>query len=365
MLTLRFGKFMKRTLLARTLLAASAAAVLGSALRLQAAPISSLNVVFNGSNQTFTAGVTTNTTGSGQIWVQAFTSPDGNETINLQLVDNGVVIPNGMSPASLTTQATLVTYGFPSSTALPITFFRSGTGLVIRATLAGSTITKDSASFTVLTSSPTKLVVLAPGETHAPGTNPSVTTGKSGSPSVQTPNQPFPLTVILTDNSFNKINTSTHTVSFASGDLTTLPSPGTLTAGAADFNTTITGARTARTFTVSDTSDATVLTGSVRVETSGPPEQEVFPFPSPFNPTLGRPMTFRFHTAGAASVTIKVLDQFGQKVWDKDISATGGFTDVAWDGRNQEGITVAAGVYYSLLEIDGSVKSKKRFGVTK
>ncbi len=340
-------------------------AIAAAAGRLSAAPISSLNIVFNATDKIFTAGVTTNTTVSGQVWVQAFTSPDGNETINLQLLDNGVAVANGISPASLTTQAGVVTYGFPNTTPLPLIFFRSGTGLTLRATVSGSTVTKDSASFTVLTSSATKLVVLAPGETHAPGTNPALTLGKIGTPNTQTPNQAFPLTVILTDNSFNKVASSTHAVSFASGDLTTLPAPGALTQGTADFNATVTGARTTRTFTVTDTSDASVLSGAATVVTSGPAEQEVFPFPSPFNPNLGQPMTFRFHRSVAGSATVKVKDQFGQSIWETSVSASSGFTDITWNGRNDEGITVAAGVYYVILEMDGSVKSKKRFGVTK
>lgn len=351
----------------RNILLAGAAGFL-LALRassLMAAPISSLNIVFNGTDKNFTAGVTTNTAGSGQVWVQAFTSPDANATINLELLDNGVLIPNGVSPASLTTQAGVVTYGFPSTTPLPLVFFRAGTGLTLRATVSGSTVTKESASFTVQTASATKLIVLAPGESHVPGTNPSLTTGKTGSATTQTPNQPFALTVILTDNSFNKVISSTHAVSFASGDLTTLPAPGALIQGTADFNATITGARTSRTFTVTDTSDASVLSGSALVQTSGPPEQEVFPFPSPFNPNTGQSMTFRFHRNDTGSATVKVKDQFGQSIWERSVSATSGFTNVSWDGRNEEGMKVAAGVYYVLLEIDGSVKSKKRFGVTK
>ena len=36
-----------------------------------------------------------------------------------------------------------------------------------------------------------------------------------------------------------------------------------------------------------------------------------------------------------------------------------------WNGRNDKGNIVAAGVYYILLEKDGSIESKKRFGVVK
>ncbi len=352
--------------LLKIFLAGAAAACLalraGGAL---AAPISSLNIVFNATDKNFTAGVTTNTAGNGQVWVQAFTSPDAGATINIELLDNGVVVPNGVSPASLTTQAGVVTYGFPNTTPVPFVFFRAGTGLTLRATVSGSTVTRESATFTVQTASATKLIVLAPGETHAAGTNPSLTTGKTGSPTTQTPNQPFALTAILTDNSFNKVLSSTHVVSFTSGDLTTLPAGGALIQGTGDFNATITGARTARTFTVTDASDASVLSGSVLVQTSGPPEQEVFPFPSPFNPNQGQSMKFRFHRNDSGNATVKVKDQFGQSIWERSVGSSGGFTDVSWDGRNEEGVTVAAGVYYVLLEIDGSVKSKKRFGVTK
>lgn len=76
-------------------------------------------------------------------------------------------------------------------------------------------------------------------------------------------------------------------------------------------------------------------------------------------------MTFRFQLNDAASVKVIVKDQFGQDVWRTEYSGPKGQNNVSWDGRNERGHVVAAGVYYALLEVKGEITSKKRFGVVK
>lgn len=330
-----------------------------------ATPISVLNVNVNETN--YTAAVATNTGGTSNVLITCFrpgpAAPDEVETVRLDLVKDGTALSNAISPTSINST---VGNALCLAAGVPITFFYAGTGLVLRATSPNGT-TDDSTSFTVNPSSPARLIVLAPGMAHDPGKSPaSLSTGRTGAAVTQDPKQAFSLTVILTDIAFNRVLTGPqHTVSFASGDLTVLPSPGTLSSGSGDFNVIINAAKTTRTFTVSDATDNSVLAGAVDVTTKGPPEEEVFPFPSPFNPGLGQSAKFRFHLNTPASVTLKVKDPFGQAVWESSVAAGAGFTDVAWDGKNENGATVAAGIYYVILEIGGSVKSKKRFGVTK
>ncbi len=313
----------------------------------------------------YTAGVATNTPTT-TIFIFTFagsSSPSAGQVVTLELLDsNGDVITNGMSPTSFTTGSGSGNQTFNGGNSpFPITFFRSGSGLQLKAT-CGS-VSGTSGAFNVATGAASKLILIGPGMSHAPGTNPDLTTGHSGSFTPQEPNQSFSVRVILTDAQFNKVSAA-DSISFTSGDLVTLPSAGSLTAGTGDFTFTITGARTTRTIVAHNGTNGAVADGSLEVTTAGPPTKEVFPFPSPFNPHE-RNITFRFRLSDPDSVKLIVMDLMGQKVWEREVSASIGFTDVTWDGRNNKGTVVAAGVYYVLLEVDGSIESKKRFGVVK
>lgn len=94
------------------------------------------------------------------------------------------------------------------------------------------------------------------------------------------------------------------------------------------------------------------------------PEEQIFTFPSPVNPRTTN-VKFQYRLTSNKTVTIKVLDQFGQKVWEKEDSGLATKNTVQWDGKAANGDYVAAGVYYALLEIDGKIKSKRKFGVKK
>src|SRR5689334_9069876 len=76
-----------------------------------ASAIDHVSVVFNGGNQNFVAGIATNTTGSGQIWIEAFTASgstphDVGEKIALEILKDGVVVPNAISPSYVTIKDT-------------------------------------------------------------------------------------------------------------------------------------------------------------------------------------------------------------------------------------------------------------------
>jgi len=106
----------------------------------------------------------------------------------------------------------------------------------------------------------TKLQVLMPGETAAPGT----VTGKTGTPDPQSIGNQLTVTVNAVDANWNLATTGTDTVHLTSSAGTvTLPADGPLVGGTRNFNVTITAAGTF-TITASDVDDPskTANTGS-------------------------------------------------------------------------------------------------------
>ena len=100
----------------------------------------------------------------------------------------------------------------------------------------------------------TKLLVLLPGETAAPGT-PS---GKTGAPVAQTVNVPFTVRVLACDASYNLVSSITHVVSMTSSDESaTLPPNTQLSSGQAELTVTMNAAGSF-TVTASDESDPTI-----------------------------------------------------------------------------------------------------------
>lgn len=339
--------------------AAFAAIILlsGASSLFAAGPITTITI---GQNTDYIAGASTST-----IFINTFgvgaSIPDALEVVTLELLSGGSVISNGISPNTFTTTGSGIVNGGNVGTSY--TLFRAGNSIQIRATSAGG-ITLTGTTFSVSASSATKLVVLGPGMTHAPGTNPATTTGVSGSFTPQEPNQAFTVTVILTDNQFNTVSAADN-VSFPGPiEFVTLPSAANLSGGQGDFEVTMTGARVTRTLTVIDNTDTSVANGTLSITTAGPAAKEVFPFPSPFNPHQSD-ITFRFRLSEPKHVRLVVTDLFGQNIWERELSASLGFNDVTWNGRNDSGVVVAVGVYTVMLEIDGSIESRKRFGVTK
>jgi hypothetical protein len=320
----------------------------------------------------FSVNVTTNvagpTGGNGGIRWQLIAStstlpPDAGQIVDLQLFDNGTLEPGAMSPAYFTTNGTDTTFGggssvIPGSGEVLLTFNRAGT-LTIRAIVRASTsVYCNSNPFIVYPSTAAKLLVFVPTEMSF-----AQSTGTIGTAAAQQPRQPFTVTVVQTDAFNNRVEGFNPTVNLASGDLVTIPTPNLLlAAGQRNFdNITINAAKTTRTFTATG---GGLTPGTVNVVTEGPNPEEVFPFPSPFNPREGA-ITFRFQLNEAKSVRLIVKDRFGQDVWRNDVTGAKGMTDIPWDGRNENGHIVAAGIYIVVLEVDGSIKSKKKFGVSK
>jgi hypothetical protein len=94
------------------------------------------------------------------------------------------------------------------------------------------------------------------------------------------------------------------------------------------------------------------------------PAEEIVPFPSPYNPHRGT-LKLQFRLEAAKDITVKILDQFGQQVWETSLAGQATVQAITWDGKTKMGDYVATGVYYAVLEVSGTVKSKKKFGVKK
>ena len=79
-------------------------------------------------------------------------------------------------------------------------------------------------------------------------------------------------------------------------------------------------------------------------------------YPNPFNPAVVLPLDL----ATDAVVSLRVHDVLGRRVrqvWEGPLGA--GSHRLVWDGRDETGKAVAAGVYIYRVEIDGRVEAKK------
>src|SRR5438552_169175 len=99
----------------------------------------------------------------------------------------------------------------------------------------------------------TKLQLLMPGETAAPGT----ASGKTGTPNAQTAGTPFTVTVNAVDANWYLVNTVTDTVGITSTDTNaTMPGNAALSSGTTTFSVTLTTSGT-KTLTATDITDGT------------------------------------------------------------------------------------------------------------
>jgi hypothetical protein len=157
---------------------------------------------------------------------------------------------------NLANQAAWVTLTGPDSSVGPLLSFTSaGSRLVY---LPSSVIGTNLSGFFRLNQQVyTKLQVLMPGETNAPGT----TTGKTGTPTPQTVGAAVPVTVNAVDSSWHIVNSS-DTIHFTSTDSgATLPTDAALASGTGNFNVTFSAAGSF-TVTASDVTDPTKTPGT-------------------------------------------------------------------------------------------------------
>jgi len=134
-----------------------------------------------------------------------------------------------------------------------VSVLRSGaTTLTLAGLLAATTVGAASAG------TYTRLQVLLPGESAAPGT-PS---GKTGLPRAQTVGVPFTITVNACDDTWTPVTSVTHTVQVLSSDASaTLPAPSQLASGTAAYAITL-NASGSFTLFVHDQTDGTIPDGT-------------------------------------------------------------------------------------------------------
>ena len=98
-----------------------------------------------------------------------------------------------------------------------------------------------------------KLLLLAPGETAAPGT----INGKTGTLTNQGPDTAFNVTVRAVDDNWNLVSTATDVIGFTSSDLVaTMPTNSALVAGAKQFSVKLSESGATNTITASDLTDS-------------------------------------------------------------------------------------------------------------
>ena len=79
-------------------------------------------------------------------------------------------------------------------------------------------------------------------------------------------------------------------------------------------------------------------------------------YPNPFNPST----TISFTLPESGHVKLTVYNLAGQKVWTlADEPMVAGNHTVVWDGRDDAGVAVASGVYFTLLTAGGTVVTSK------
>lgn len=134
-----------------------------------------------------------------------------------------------------------------------VTFKTAGSANVTATDITDGAKTSDTSPATAINAGPfTKMQLLVPGETAAPGT----ASGKIGTPSAQNLGTAFSITVNAVDDNWNVVS-STNTVGITSTDGTaTLPSNAALVGGTKNFNITL-NSNGAFTITATNISDGT------------------------------------------------------------------------------------------------------------
>ncbi|MBZ1327304.1 beta strand repeat-containing protein, partial [Aquirufa aurantiipilula] len=209
--------------------------------------------------------------------------------------------------------------------------FRTAGNQTVTATDQAATLTANTGTSTLVTAgTATKLQVLMPGETAAPGT----ATGKTGTPTAQTAGSSFNFTVNSVDAYWNFVNTSTATIGITSSDATaTLPGNSALVAGTKQFALTF---KTVGNQTVTATDQAATLTantGASTVVNAGAASKYIVTS-SAYSPVSGSTVTISAQLADANNNPVSTS---GQTVtWTKS-NANGSFAS-ATSTTNGSGI---------------------------
>ncbi|TAK93698.1 MAG: Ig-like domain repeat protein [Verrucomicrobia bacterium] len=182
---------------------------------------------------------------------------------NLRSADNSTVVTATRSVGTGTLQGTttatasggVASFGnlnYPAAETMKIVFS------------AGGLTNATSSNVVVSAGAFTKLQVLVPGETAAPGT----ISGKTGSPALQFLATPFNVSVLAVDDYWNVVNTVTDVVALSSSDpLATIPANAALVSGTKQFSVTLnsTGTNTVTAADVTDNSKAAATSAGITI----------------------------------------------------------------------------------------------------
>ena len=185
--------------------------------------------------------------------VQMLAPDPGALWLKWSLPDSGFGL---QATTNLTSATSWITLTGPDSAVGPLLSFSSAGSREVY--LPSSVLGTNQAAFFRLNQQVfTRLQVLMPGETNAPGT----VSGKAGTPTPQVAGMPFDVTVNAVDNTWHIVN-SVDTIHLTSTDsAAALPSDGALTAGTGTFTVTF-GAPGSYTITASDATDGTKTAGT-------------------------------------------------------------------------------------------------------
>jgi hypothetical protein len=178
----------------------------------------------------------------------------------------------------------------------------------------------------------TRLQVLLPGETAAPGTG----TGKTGTPRAQTEGVPFDVIVRATDDQWNTVTTVTDIVSLMASDASaTLPASVALVAGQKSFSVTFHAGGTFQ-IIAHDESDLTIPDGASSMVASLVIQGFEFSRISQKNQNAGQPLNMTLRAVNAAGQTVT---GYSGTVRLKEVTSYG-------DGRvSPESVTLSGGVW--------------------
>lgn len=83
-----------------------------------------------------------------------------------------------------------------------------------------------------------------------------------------------------------------------------------------------------------------------------------------YHPMLGLPLQLKAALPEAGHLSITLYDRLGRKVKSFNLDASAGLVTVPWDGRSDEGVTVATGIYVAQFTARGFSRTVK-FAVIK
>lgn len=217
---------------------------------------------------------------------------------------NGNLVTGWSGTVNLTSTGNLIAGGGTTATfsdgQLTQSINISNTGnftISVQRTLGTETGTSN--TFAVVAGPPLKLLLLAPGESAAPGSSPSGS-GKTGTPSIQLAGIAFPVTVNVVDRYWNTVTTNGDAIAFSTSQdpYAVFPSGIQMTNGTGTFNVTL-NTSGAITINASDTSESTVVSPGSTVVPVNSPSGSLFNAYEPSTPSGAITGVIKTHVSGS------------------------------------------------------------------